>query len=83
MLCLPTKKTLEPSGQVTPITNAMAHLLCFQVSGVPTPTVGVVYDENQFNQQPFNPAAPGPGFTPIEIGPVNSLCLPSYKKLIS
>ncbi len=86
MLCLPTQKTLESgpnAGQVTPITNATAHLLCFQVSGVPTPTVGTVFDENQFNQQPFNPQAPGPGYTPIEIGSVSSLCLPSYKKLIS
>jgi hypothetical protein len=85
MLCLPTQKTLESgpdAGHVTPITNATAHLLCFQVTGIPTPTVGTVYDENQFNQQPFNPQSPGPGFTPIQIGTANSLCLPSYKKLI-
>jgi hypothetical protein len=82
-LCLPTQKTLEPNGQVTKITNPTAHLLCFQVSGVPTGTVPIVFDENQFNQQPFNPKKPGPGFTPIQIGTANSLCLPSYKKLIS
>jgi hypothetical protein len=81
-LCLPTQKTLEPNGPVTKITNATAHLLCFQVSGVPT-NQPLVFDENQFNQQPFNPKKPGPGFTPIQIGTANSLCLPSYKKLIS
>ncbi len=81
-LCLPTQKTLVASGQVTKITNATAHLLCFQVSGVPS-NMPTVYDENQFNQQPFNPKKPGPGFTPIQIGTANSLCLPSYKKLIS
>jgi hypothetical protein len=82
-LCLPTQKTLEPSGQVTKITNATAHLMCFQVSGVPPSNVPTVFDENQFNQQPFHPNKPGPGFTPIEIGTANSLCLPSYKKLLS
>ena len=84
-LCLPTQKTLErgPMRPVTKITNATAHLLCFQVSGVPTPTVSTVFDENQFNQRPFNPKKPGPGFTPIQIGTANSLCLPSFKKLLS
>jgi hypothetical protein len=82
-LCLPTQKTLEPNGPVTKITNATAHLLCFQVSGVPTGKVSTVFDENQFNQRPFNPKKPGPGFTPIQIGTASSLCLPSFKKLLS
>jgi hypothetical protein len=57
--------------------------MCFQLSGVPPSNVPIVFDENQFNQQPFHPNKPGPGFTPIQIGTANSLCLPSYKKLLS
>jgi len=81
-LCLPTLKALLPNGPVTPITNATAHLLCFQVT-TPAISAPLVFDENQFNQQPFNPLAPGPGFTAISIGTPSLLCLPSYKRLIS
>lgn len=65
--CNPVAKTL-PSGQVFPITNPNAHLLCFSIaeSTQPTPLVQVA---NQFGTATLQPSQP------------NLLCLPSWKSL--
>jgi len=67
-LCLPTQKTIN--GVVTPITNLAAHLLCFNIKSPEPPYTGTVWDENQF------------GMAAMTVGPVNQLCLPSFKKII-
>jgi hypothetical protein len=67
LLCLPTQKTL-PTGQVFPISNPEAHLLCFKVS--PTPIINPVFDQNQF------------GTGVVNIMKTKFLCLPSFKHLI-
>jgi hypothetical protein len=65
--CNPTVKIL-PTGQVFPITNPNAHLLCFPIaeSVQPTPAVTVT---NQFGQAVLIPQQP------------NRLCVPSWKSL--
>lgn len=71
-LCLPTQKTVfSATGgtTVTPITNAVAHLLCFSVSPTPFPSTPV-WDQNQFGVG---------GFT---VHATKSLCLPSFKTLV-
>jgi hypothetical protein len=65
-LCVPTQKTV--GGVVTPIKNPAAHLLCFAVSQ--TPVITPVWDQNQF------------GVGELSIRATQSLCLPSFKKLI-
>jgi len=67
LLCLPTQKTLS-TGQVFPINNPQAHLLCFQVS--PTPFPSQVFDQNQF------------GTGVVTLIKTKLLCLPSFKQLI-
>jgi hypothetical protein len=65
--CNPVAKTL-PTGQMFPITNPDAHLVCFKITATkqPTPTVIVT---NQFGQATLVPGQP------------NLLCLPSWKSL--
>ena len=66
--CNPVEKIL-PSGQVFPITNPHAHLLCFGITAPkaqPTPLVSV---SNQFGTADLQPAQP------------NLLCLPTWKSL--
>jgi hypothetical protein len=65
-LCLPTEKVVN--GKVTKIVNPKTHLLCFPVSA--TPTVGRVWDQNQF------------GTSVIAIGKTQWLCLPSTKRVL-
>ena len=71
-ICLPTKKIIiTSSGQkiVTKITNAVAHLLCFNVTQTPLFT-GTVWDQNQF------------GTGALTVTKTVSLCVPSFKTLI-
>jgi len=66
--CNPTVKIL-PTGQVFPITNPNAHLVCYNItppSTQPTPTVQVT---NQFGTGTLIPSQP------------NMLCVPSWKSL--
>jgi hypothetical protein len=65
--CNPVAKTL-PTGQVFPITNPRAHLLCWTIteSTQPTPVVTVT---NQFGSAVLQPSQP------------NLLCLPTWKSL--
>ena len=66
--CNPTMKIL-PTGQVFPITNPNAHLVCYNIkppSTQPTPTVQVT---NQFGTGTLIPSQP------------NLLCVPSWKSL--
>jgi hypothetical protein len=66
--CNPVEKIL-PSGQVFPITNPHAHLLCFGITAAaaqPTPEVSVT---NQFGTADLQPGQP------------NRLCLPTWKSL--
>ena len=65
--CNPVQKTL-PDGQVFPITNPKAHLLCYNIteSAQPTPMVKVT---NQFGSATLQPGQP------------NLLCLPTWKSL--
>jgi len=66
--CNPTVKIL-PTGQVFPITNPNAHLVCFPITvptPQPTPTVVVT---NQFGQAVLIPGQP------------NRLCVPSWTSL--
>jgi hypothetical protein len=66
--CNPTVKIL-PTGQVFPITNPNAHLVCFNIKAPatqPTPTVQVT---NQFGTGILIPSQP------------NLLCVPSWKSL--
>jgi hypothetical protein len=85
LLCLPTQKTVSitvtTNGRtkvektVYKITDKTAHLLCFPVTE--TPFISPVFDSNQFNLKG----------APVVIAPPStqypeSLCLPSYKKLL-
>jgi hypothetical protein len=66
--CNPVAKTL-PSGQVFPITNPDAHLLCWNIAAPvaqPAPEVKVT---NQFGSADLQPGQP------------NLLCLPTWKSL--
>jgi len=66
--CNPTMKIL-PTGQVFPITNPNAHLVCFPIkppTPQPTPLVSVT---NQFGTATLQPQQP------------NLLCVPSWKSL--
>jgi hypothetical protein len=66
--CNPVEKIL-PDGQVFPITNPNAHLLCFPItvaSTQPTPMVSV---SNQF------------GTAVLQLAQPNLLCLPTWKNL--
>ena len=69
VLCNPVQKTL-PSGQIFPINNRRAHLVCYRITepAQPTPTVMV---SNQFGSATLVPRQP------------NLLCLPSWKSLVS
>jgi hypothetical protein len=65
--CNPVEKILQ-TGQIFPITNPNAHLLCFTITETtqPTPRVTVT---NQFGSATLIPRQP------------NLLCLPSWKSL--
>lgn len=67
VLCNPVEKTRLDNGEVTPITNPEAHLVCFVIRESPTfdgPTARV---KNQF------------GVGRLDVGKENTLCLPSFK----
>jgi hypothetical protein len=66
--CNPVKKIL-PSGQVFPITNPAAHLLCFGITAPTTQPTPLVSVTNQFGTADLQPAQP------------NMLCLPTWKSL--
>jgi hypothetical protein len=71
-LCVPTKKVVfDAAGvkTVTKITNAVAHLLCFNITQTPLFT-GTVWDQNQF------------GVGAMTVVKTASLCVPSFKTLI-
>ena len=84
LLCLPTQKTVavvvvgttKVKKTIYRITNKTAHLLCFPVNE--TPFVSPVYDSNQFNLKGAPVVITPPAGTPS----AESLCLPSYKKLL-
>lgn len=82
MLCLPTQKTVavtvgtKTKKTVYKITNKTAHLLCFPVNE--TPFISPVFDSNQFALKGAPVDIVPPTVTPF----AESLCLPSYKKLM-
>jgi len=82
MLCLPTQKTesvtvgTKTKKTVYKITNKTAHLLCFPVTE--TPFISPVFDSNQFNTTGAPVLIKPSVTTPF----AESLCLPSYKKLL-
>ena len=65
--CNPVQKTL-PSGQVTPVSNPAAHLLCWSITTSVQPAAKVVVN-NQF------------GTAQLNVGQPKTLCLPSWKRL--
>jgi hypothetical protein len=74
--CNPVQKT-TPDGVVTPIDRPNDHLVCFSFTpnkNSPPPIVNVT---NQFS--PSNAA--GPVAVPLQVGALQSLCLPSFKSL--
>jgi hypothetical protein len=67
--CNPVQKT-TPDGAVTPITNPIAHLLCWAIT--PNPLTSVVASHNVIVTNQFGQAQ-------LKTGPPRSLCLPSFK----
>jgi hypothetical protein len=66
--CNPVEKIL-PTGQVFPITNPAAHILCFPITPPTTQPTPPVQVANQFGTADLQPGQP------------NLLCLPTWKKL--
>jgi hypothetical protein len=74
--CNPVQKT-TPDGSVTPINRPNDHLACFSFTpnkNSPPPVVNIT---NQFS--PTNAA--GPVAVPLQVGALQSLCLPTFKSL--
>jgi hypothetical protein len=74
--CNPVQKT-TPDGLVTPISRPNDHLVCFGFSPNPNSPPPIVNITNQFS--PSNAA--GPVAVPLQVGRLQSLCLPSFKSL--
>jgi hypothetical protein len=69
-LCNPVEKT-RPDGEVTPITNPSAHLVCFGIDEDPEFNGPVVQVKNQFGQGT------------LDVQSEDRLCLPSFKQIIN
>jgi hypothetical protein len=74
--CNPVQKT-TPDGLVTPINRPNDHLACFGFTPNPSTPPKLVNVTNQFS--PPGPA--GPIAVPLQVGALQTLCLPSFKSL--
>jgi len=75
--CNPVQKT-TPDGVVTPINKPNDHLACWGFTPNKTAGTPFVTIRNQFSPAD---AAGNPVPVPLQVGPLNSLCLPSFKSL--
>jgi hypothetical protein len=74
--CNPVQKT-TPDGAVTGINRPNDHLACFGFTPNPNAPPQIVKVTNQFS--PSDPV--GPVAVPLQVGALQSLCLPSFKSL--
>jgi hypothetical protein len=74
--CNPVQKT-TPDGIVTPIKKPNDHLACWGFSPNPTTAPSLVKLTNQFSPD----SASGPVPVTLQVGALQSLCLPSFKSL--
>jgi hypothetical protein len=77
--CNPVQKTL-PDGTVTPINKPNDHLTCWAFDANPNTPPPLVNVTNQFSP---TDAAGNPTPVPLVVGPLRSLCLPTFKSLTS
>jgi hypothetical protein len=69
-LCNPVEKTRLDNGEVTPIMNPPAHLVCFEIKQQPPADGPIVRVKNQF------------GIGTLDVRAQELLCLPSFKNIV-